>query len=109
MQPQDGVVARVVPDRAVLRDRDLPQHAHRVGHGQPLDAPPLAGRRWKLVSIRISGFRGIADELPLDLDPGAGLTVVHAPNGSGKSSLSDGVRAAIWGELPDEGRELWNR
>jgi exonuclease SbcC len=42
-------------------------------------------------ALRISAFRGIRTELPLDLT--ARLTLLHAPNGTGKTSVCD---AAEW-------------
>ncbi len=69
--------------------------------------PPLTGRQWHLVSVRVEGFRGIGPVLEVGVDPTAGLTVVHAPNGTGKSSLADAVRAAMWGSPSAQSRALW--
>ena len=46
-------------------------------------------------SLRISAFRGIATELPLDLT--ARLTLLHAPNGTGKTSICDAVQWVLTG------------
>lgn len=57
--------------------------------------------------MRAEGFRGIAGALDLDFDPSDGLTVVQAPNGTGKSSIADALRAALAGQPSREGRSLW--
>ncbi len=79
----------------------------RVGGAASEATPPLSGRQWHLVSVRVEGFRGIGESLEVAIDPTAGLTVVHAPNGTGKSSLSDAVRAALWGAPSQQPRALW--
>lgn len=62
-------------------------------------------------ALRISAFRGIRTELPLDLT--ARLTLLHAPNGTGKTSVCDAVEwvlsggvnrlASALGDSPTEG------
>ncbi|TQM10998.1 AAA family ATPase [Pseudonocardia kunmingensis] len=79
----------------------------RLAADPSVQAPPVDGRQWWLTEVRIEGFRGIPDSFELTLDPGAGLTVVHAPNGTGKSTIADAVRAALWGAPAPQPRELW--
>jgi exonuclease SbcC len=50
-----------------------------------------------LDSIKVHAFRGIKNELPLDLR--ARLTLIHAPNGVGKTSLCDAVEWLFTGEV----------
>jgi energy-coupling factor transporter ATP-binding protein EcfA2 len=64
-----------------------------------LDAPP--GEVW-LQQLTVEGLRGAGPPVTLELPAGPGLTVIAAPNGSGKSSLSDALelllcdRASRW-------------
>lgn len=46
-------------------------------------------------ALRISAFRGIRTELPLDFS--ARLTLLHAPNGTGKTSVCDAVEWVLSG------------
>ena len=50
-----------------------------------------------LDSLNVHAFRGIKNELPLDLR--ARLTVIHAPNGVGKTSLCDAIEWLFTGEV----------
>jgi DNA repair exonuclease SbcCD ATPase subunit len=50
-----------------------------------------------LDSLRVHAFRGITNELPLDLR--ARLTLIHAPNGVGKTSLCDALEWLFTGEV----------
>jgi DNA repair protein SbcC/Rad50 len=47
--------------------------------------------------LRISAFRGIPTELPLDLS--ARVTLLHAPNGTGKTSVCDGLEWLLTGKV----------
>lgn len=51
----------------------------------------------RLSSVLISGFRGFAETLALDLS--ADVILVHGPNGTGKTSLFDAVLWAITGRV----------
>lgn len=51
----------------------------------------------RLSSVLISGFRGFAETLTLDLS--ADVILVHGPNGTGKTSLFDAVLWAITGRV----------
>lgn len=51
-------------------------------------------------------FRSIAGRLDLQIEPVEGLTVVPAPNGTGKSSIADAVRAALEGSPARHDRAL---
>jgi len=48
-------------------------------------------------ALRISAFRGIRTELPLNCS--ARLTLLHAPNGTGKTSVCDAVEWALSGQV----------
>src|SRR5215207_1032224 len=50
-----------------------------------------------LRSITVAGFRGVGPEATLELEPGAGLTVVVGRNGSGKSSFADALEVLLTG------------
>lgn len=50
-----------------------------------------------LDSLKVHAFRGIKNELPLDLR--ARLTLIHAPNGIGKTSLCDALEWLFTGEV----------
>jgi DNA repair exonuclease SbcCD ATPase subunit len=52
----------------------------------------------RLVSIELEAFRGFADAHTIDLD--ADVVLVHGDNGSGKTSLVDGLLWGLTGELP---------
>ena len=50
-----------------------------------------------LDSLKIQAFRGIKNDLPLELN--ARVTLIHAPNGVGKTSLCDAVEWLFTGEV----------
>lgn len=50
-----------------------------------------------LSGISVQGFRGIADQRRLNLEPGPGLTLVVGRNGSGKSSFAEGLEMCLTG------------
>lgn len=80
----------------------------RIGSGMSQVAPPLGDQEWRLIAIQIEGFRGIGGTLRVHPDPAPGLTVVHAPNGSGKSSLAEAVLRALGGQGPEHSKStLW--
>ncbi len=56
-------------------------------------------RSWHLERISIDNYRGILNEVPLELlfDPTPGITVLHGLNGAGKSSISDAIDLALSG------------
>ncbi len=51
-----------------------------------------------LRSISVQGFRGVGPRTTLDLTPGPGLTLVVGRNGSGKSSLAEGLEVLLTGD-----------
>lgn len=51
----------------------------------------------RLQALKISGFRGFADEQSFDLS--ADVILVHGPNGSGKTSLFDAILWALTGNV----------
>lgn len=52
----------------------------------------------RLTSIELEAFRGFADVQTIDLD--ADVVLVHGDNGSGKTSLVDGLLWVLTGEIP---------
>ena len=64
-------------------------------------------------SIAVEGFRGIGPRQALELRPGPGLTLVVGRNGSGKSSLAEGLEVLLtgdslrWKERASVWREGW--
>lgn len=51
-----------------------------------------------LRSVRVAGFRGIGSAVTLAFEPVPGLTVVAGRNGSGKSSIAEGLEVLLTGE-----------
>ncbi|MCL2423360.1 MAG: AAA family ATPase, partial [Micrococcales bacterium] len=51
-----------------------------------------------LTSIEVEGFRGIGPTTALQLKPRPGLTIVAGRNGSGKSSLAEGLELVLTGD-----------
>lgn len=51
-----------------------------------------------LRSLRVGGFRGIGPEVSLEFQPAPGLTLVTGRNGTGKSSLAEGLELLLTGE-----------
>lgn len=49
-------------------------------------------------SLQVAGFRGIGPRVALTLEPAPGLTVIAGRNGSGKSSLAEGLELLLTGE-----------
>src|SRR5439155_612657 len=66
-----------------------------------------------LSAVTVEGFRGIGPEARLDVPPGPGLILVVGRNGSGKSSLAEGLDVLVAADrcLADErrGREKANK
>jgi len=58
-------------------------------------APPV---RAYLESVEVAGFRGVGPLTKLELQAGAGLTLIVGRNGSGKSSLSEAAELALTGD-----------
>lgn len=106
---RDAVRERLATARAQGRgqwQKVLDLIENRIGCGMPQTAPPLVDQQWHLIGIQIEGFRGIGGTLRVQPDPAPGLTVVHAPNGSGKSSLAEAVLRALGGQGPEGSRSM---
>ncbi|MFD4942090.1 AAA family ATPase [Streptomyces sp. NPDC058409] len=56
-----------------------------------------AASRIYLDSVAVTGFRGIGPRVKLDLAPRPSVTLVVGRNGSGKSSLAEGIETAFTG------------
>ena len=56
--------------------------------------------RWRLKSIKIRSFRGVADEQTYVFDGMSGL--LHGNNGVGKSTAAQSVQWTIYGKFPPE-------
>ncbi len=61
----------------------------------PATSGPLGAYLARLV---VTGFRGIGDPVTLDLAPEPGLVLVVGRNGSGKSSLAEGLETLLTGD-----------
>lgn len=83
------------------------------------DAAPLRpsglldGRSWRIASVSVAGIGGIGALAPpvLELTPTAGLTVVYAQNGHGKTSLARAMESALRAarhEAEDVTGDLWS-
>lgn len=59
---------------------------------------PSAAAQGRLTSLTFEGFRGFNEATTLDLD--ASAVLLHGPNGTGKTSVFDGVQWLLTGELP---------
>ncbi|QIZ35374.1 hypothetical protein [Saccharopolyspora sp. ASAGF58] len=55
--------------------------------------------RWQLRTLRITGFRGVAKPFVWRIPGPGNVVLVHAENGAGKSSLSDGLRVTLHGGI----------
>ena len=51
----------------------------------------------KMERLRLAAFRGVPGELQLDFT--SPLTIIYAPNGTGKSSLFDAAEWLLTGEV----------
>ena len=69
--------------------------ATAAGSGGAESITPATGAF--LRSVQVTGFRGIGPAATLTLEPGPGLTVVAGRNGSGKSSIAEGLELVLTG------------
>lgn len=66
-----------------------------------------------LRSISVQGFRGIGPEVTVKLEPVPGLTVIAGRNGSGKSSIAEGLELILtggtyrWKKKSGQWKEHW--
>lgn len=83
---------------AALRDVD---HVQAVLDGRISEVTQHAGgasgadTRLFLSSITVQGFRGIGPALTIEFDCRPGLTVIQGANGSGKSSIAEGLELLL--------------
>ena len=62
------------------------------------EAAELRPKGAYLGPLTVQGFRGIGDEVTVDLQPGPGLTLVVGRNGSGKSSFAEALEVLFTGD-----------
>ncbi|MFE6551722.1 AAA family ATPase [Streptomyces sp. NPDC057746] len=75
------------PAKALLKEA--------LGDGETQGTSP--GGRIYLDSVSVTGFRGIGPRTWLNLSPRPGVTLVVGRNGSGKSSIAEGIETAFTG------------
>jgi ABC-type Mn2+/Zn2+ transport system ATPase subunit len=103
------VAARLA--RATLAEpvRTLLQEALDVAERPPTSATG----RIRLDSVHVAGYRGIGVRAHLKLTPGDGVNLVVGRNGSGKTSLAEGIETAFtgtntrWQRADRNRREVW--
>lgn len=59
----------------------------------------VGGYRWSLKNVAVEGFRGAKKWISIEFDPTPGVTILHGDNGSGKSSITEGLRMALEGQV----------
>ena len=59
------------------------------------------GSALKISNLLLRSAPGFPEGLPFTLRPGPGLTVVHGPNGSGKTTTSQAAQALLWPGEPE--------
>lgn len=69
--------------------------AHTSAHATSASKPPGSAY---VASLAVSGFRGIGRRAQITFEVGPGLTVVYGANGSGKSSLAEGLEVLLTGK-----------
>ena len=81
-------------------DEILAQVAEGASPAMPKPKPAASGAKGLayLQQISVQGFRGIGRRVTMALPAGNGLTVVLGRNGSGKSSLAEGLEFLVTGK-----------
>jgi hypothetical protein len=100
------VAQRIAPRaRIVYVDNDpiVLAHARALLTSSPEGLPPIstltcANPRGSVRNVHVRGHIGVGEEaVDLPLNPAAGLTIVTARNGTGKTSIADGARHTLSG------------
>jgi DNA repair exonuclease SbcCD ATPase subunit len=63
----------------------------------------MSSSKFRLLSLRAEGFRGICE--PIEIDFHEKTTLLSAPNGSGKTSILGAIEWALFGELKYQPKE----
>ena len=61
---------------------------------------PSTNARWRLASVKIRCFRGVADEHTYEFEGRSGL--LHGNNGVGKSTVAQSIQWTLYGKFPSE-------
>ncbi|HEX9188571.1 MAG TPA: AAA family ATPase [Vicinamibacteria bacterium] len=90
-----GLVLAAVEGRDAL-EAELRGGARSPREGASRETPAVVGAF--LRSVAVEGFRGIGPAQTLEVRAGPGLTLVVGRNGSGKSSLAEGLEVLLTGD-----------
>jgi hypothetical protein len=86
--------------------RDIAEEIIGTARADSADTTAITGDGpWFLCAVSVRGHGGIGEQaVELPLTPARGLTIVSAPNGTGKTSFVHGLRFGLGGTLiPDQG------
>lgn len=94
-------------DEAMEALGDRPPRERPPPRPRPPDVEPPGAY---LEGLEVAGFRGIGAPVTVELTPGPGLTLVVGRNGSGKSSIAEGLEMVLSGSSgrwKDRRSKLW--